>query len=613
MTKSITQRAWARTALAAAALAVVSGFAAPAQAQTLDTVRIASAMSLPLFVTSAPGEPYFIYILLKGGRIVRHDLRTNTQADFIDLNSIVINPTGVSDERGLLGLAFHPGYQTNGYFYVYYTSNAGRQILARYSRTSPGVGNAASASIVLDMADPFSNHNGGWMAFAPGDTQGHLYVSTGDGGSGNDPNNAGQNLATLLGKMLRIDVDGPDNIPANTDDDGYPADTTINTAIPTTNPFVGGANTTDDLIWAYGLRNAWRCSFDRATGALYIGDVGQSAFEEHNFQPAASAGGQNYGWRCYEANQNTGLCGSLPSGVTFPFFNYGRSLGISTTAGYVYRGCAIPSLRGTYLLGDFGTARVWAVSGASASAAPTGTPTEIQADLSPPIGGGAIASIASFGEDAFGEMYIVRHSASSGEVFRIIPQGGIVDCNANNVSDCGEISLGLVADCNSNAIIDSCEIASNAALDCNVNGALDSCEIAANAALDCDVNGALDSCQIAANAALDCDGNGALDSCQIAAAPALDCNNNGILDDCDITSGFSQDTNKNNIPDECEACPGDANGDNAVNFDDVTAVLGNFGGVYEPGSGGLGDANNDGSVNFDDVTAVLGNFGIICN
>lgn len=594
-------------ALAAGACGVSSS----AQAQTLDTLRVASALPLPLYVTHAPGEPYFIYIVQKAGVIRRMDLRTGTLTNFIDLNPIVLNPSGVNDERGLLGLAFHPKFATNGTFFVYYTANAGQQVVARYTISSPGVGDAASGQIVLQMADPFSNHNGGWMAFKPGDTDGLLYISTGDGGSGNDPNNAGQTLTTLLGKTLRIDVDGPDNIINNTDDDAFPADATRLYTIPPSNPFVGV--TGEDEIFFWGLRNPWRSSFDRDNGAMYIGDVGQNALEENNFIPAVTAGGQNFGWRCFEANNSTGLCGTNPSGTQFPWFSYGRTLGISTTGGYVYRGCAIPGLVGSYLLGDFGTANVWRATGASATLPPTGTPTLITSDLSPPIGGGSVSALASFGEDAFGELYIVRHSSASGEVFRIVPAGNaITDCNANNVSDCGEIRLGLVADCDNNGAIDSCQITSNPALDCDGNGALDSCQIAANPALDCDNNGVLDSCQLAADPTGDCDGDGGLDSCQIAANPALDCQPNNRLDTCDIAGGFSTDLNNNGIPDDCGPCPGDSNGDRFVNFSDVTTVLASFGATYEPGSNGLGDANNDGNVEFSDITFLLANFGVNC-
>lgn len=575
------------TAAVIAASCALATSAAPASAQTIDTIRVASALEWPLYVTHAPGEPYFIYIVLKRGRIIRQDLRTGAQTTFIDLDPVVVNPSGVSDERGLLGLAFHPGYASNGYFFVYYTSNSSTQVVARYRRLSPGVGDPASATILMNMADFATNHNGGWIAFAPGDTEGYLYIATGDGGSANDPQQNGQNINTLLGAMLRIDIDGPDNIPGNADDGptGYTS--------PPGNPFFGPIAGLDE-IWAWGLRNPWRNSFDRANGAFYIADVGQGQWEEVNFQAAGAAGGQNYGWRCFEGNASTGLCGTLPTGTTFPFHVYSHAIGISVTGGYVYRGCAIPAIQGHYFYADYGTARVWSRSGASASASPTGAEVDRTADLSPPIGGGSIASLASFGEDAFGEMYLVRHSTAAGEVFRIVPPGNaITDCNGNNISDCGELALGIVADCDGNSVIDSCQIALNPSLDCDVDGQLDSCQIAGEPGLDCDTNGQLDICQINANPALDCNSNGSLDSCEIAANPSLDCNNDSILD-------------------ACQMCFGDADLDRDRDFADITVVLANFGANYGLCTVGLGDADKNGVVNFADATAVLANFNQPC-
>jgi len=551
-----------------------------ASAQNVDTLRVLSATEWPLYVTHAPvnaslnaTEPYFIYIVLKRGSILRQDIRTGAFTTFLNIDSLVINPTGVGDERGLLGLAFHPNFLTNGHFYVNYISNAGITTVARYT-ASGGIASPGSGVTLLTINQPFSNHNGGWMAFGPDN---FLYISSGDGGSANDPQANGQNINTNLGKMLRIDVDG-NNGPGG------------NYGNPANNPFVGVAG--NDEIWAYGLRNAWRCSFDRGTGALYIADVGQNNWEEINYQPALTVGGQNYGWRCYEGNAAFNLTGCPPAAsLTFPFHVYSHSIGFSITSGYVYRGCAIPAISGLYFFADYGTARVWTWGGTSAVAAPTGPLVERTADLSPPIGGGSISALASFGEDAFGEMYIVRHSTAAGEVFRIVPPGNaITDCNGNNVSDCGEISLGLVDDCDSNGVIDSCQIATNPSLDCNNNGILDSCEILADPSLDCNNNGVLDSCEILADPSLDCDGNNVLDSCELA---GNDCNSNGVLD-------------------ACELCQGDADSDNDRDFNDITTVLTNYGNNYLPCLVGPGDADKNGDVNFADITAVLSNFGLPC-
>lgn len=563
----------------AAAVGVLAGFAVcavpSASAQTVDTVRIASALEWPLYVTSAPGEPYHIYIVLKRGTILRHDIRTNTSTPFINLDSVVINPTGVGDERGLLGLAFDPAFQTNGRFYVNYYSNSNTTVVARYT-ASGGIGSPGSGVTLLSFSQPFTNHNGGWMGFSPRD--GFLYIASGDGGSGNDPLNSGQTLTTLLGKILRIDVNGNNG-------------STGNYGNPPTNPFVGIGG--EDEIWAWGLRNSWRCSFDRDNGAFYIGDVGQNAIEEINFQANNSVGGENYGWRCLEGNSVTGLCGVVPPGTIPPFHTYGHGIGISVTGGYVYRGCAIPSLAGHYFYADYGTARIWTRSGASATAAPIGAEVDRTADLSPPIGGGSIVNMASFGEDFFGEIYLMRHSTASGEIFRIIPQGGITDCNGNNIADCNERRTGLESDCDGNLVLDSCQITSNPALDCDANTQLDSCQIAANPALDCDANAQLDSCQIAANPALDCDSNAQIDSCQIAANPALDCNSDGRLD-------------------ACQLCFGDADLDLDRDFGDITSVLNNFGVNYGLCLVGAGDANHDGQVSFADATAILTVFSLPC-
>lgn len=588
LTRNLCRAAGFAIAVAAAGLLTT-----PTQAQTLDTVRVASAMEWPLFVTNAPGEPYYIYILLKRGRIIRQDIRTGAQTTFLDLDSIIINPTSVSDERGLLGLAFHRDYANSGYFFVYYTSTTGSQVLSRYRRSSPGVGDPASASILLTMADPYTNHNGGWMSFVPGATDGYLYCSTGDGGSSNDPNANGQNINVLLGKMLRIDTDGADNIIANDDDDGVVGPGPAQYTNPPSNPFYGATAGLDE-IWAYGLRNPWRNSFDRANGAFYIADVGQNAWEEINFQAAGSSGGQNYGWRCLEGLVSTGLCGSIPPGTIVPFHVYSHGIGISVTGGYVYRGCAIPAVSGHYFYADYGSARVWTRNGTSATAAPTGAEVDRTADLSPPIGGGTIASLASFGEDAFGELYLVRHSTASGEVFRIVPQGNPdLDCDNNNVNDCGEIALGLAPDCNGNAQIDSCELASNPSLDCDGNAQIDTCEIATDPSLDCNNNGRLDVCDIASDPSLDCDANARIDSCEIAGNPALDCNNDTRLD-------------------ACQMCVGDADNDGDIDFADITAELSAFGTNYLPCLVGFGDGDKNGQVNFADITTSLSQFGNTC-
>jgi glucose/arabinose dehydrogenase len=235
-------------------------------------------------------------------------------------------------------------------------------------------------------------------------------MATGDGGSGNDPNGAGQSLTTQLGKMHRIKPTVGGAAPYYT--------------IPSDNPYATSSTTVQRTFWAYGLRNPWRCSFDRQTGDLWIGDVGQNAQEEINFQPASAAGGRNYGWRCTEGTLNTGLSGCTfgsPS-LTAPVHTYPRTDGFSLTGGYVYRGCRLPALQGTYLFADYGSGKYWSFryeNGVKTAF------TDRTSQLTPSIEGATVNQIASFGEDANGELYIVDHG---GQVFKIIPTDGDGPC-----------------------------------------------------------------------------------------------------------------------------------------------------------------------------------------
>jgi hypothetical protein len=266
-------------------------------------------------------------------------------------------------------------------------------------------------------------------------------VPTGDGGSGGDPGNRAQTITNqLLGKVLRLDVDRDD----------FPADANRNYGIPADNPFVGV--TGDDEIWAYGVRNPWRCSFDRGTGDFYIADVGQNAWEEISFQRASSTGGENYGWRCYEGNAayNTFNC-PAPSTMVFPFHVYSHSFGCSITGGYVYRGCAIPDLAGTYFFSDYCSSRIWSTRYLGTNNPPVADRT---AELAP--GGGlAIANVTGFGEDAYGELYLC--DSTGGELFKIIPRSLVgPDCNGNGRRDECDILDGSEVDANGDGIPDSC-------------------------------------------------------------------------------------------------------------------------------------------------------------
>ncbi len=437
--------------LGAVVVLAVSGMTARAgEPMTLATTRVASGLNLPLFVTWAPGEPYRIYVVEKRGRIKIVDLRNTAAAPitFLDIDARVFGTAslGLTDERGMLGLAFHPDYVENGFFYVNYIDATTQDtVVARLSRLTADSGDPDPLHqvVVMTFDQPDTNHNGGWMGFGP---DGYLYISSGDGGSQGDPGNRAQDITSSpWGKILRVDVNGDD----------FPMDANKNYAIPPTNPFA--SLTGDDEIWAYGLRNPWRPSFDRLTGALYIGDVGQNNWEELNYQAPGAAGGANYGWRCYEGNviynNNPACAGTL----TFPFHVYAHGVdpfGCSVTGGYVYRGCAIPEIVGRYFFADYCAARIWSLQFTGMGMPPYSDYREWTSELDPPVGD--LVNIASFGEDFFGEIYLVRNSSVSGEVHKIIPRTAAQDCNSNGIADCGEISAGLLDDVNGNGIADIC-------------------------------------------------------------------------------------------------------------------------------------------------------------
>ena len=343
---------------------------------TLETV--VTGLSNPLFLTAPPGDDRLFIVEQPGRiRIVRDGELLATP--FLDLTARVRS----GGERGLLGLAFHPEYASNGAFYVNYTDSDGDTRIERFTVSSqPDVADAGSASPVLAVGQPFSNHNGGMLAFGP---DGMLYVGLGDGGSGGDPQGNGQDRGRLLGSLLRIDVDG-----------GSPY------TIPGDNPFVGTAGARAE-IWAYGLRNPWRFSFDRTAGTIYIADVGQNRYEEVNVAAAAAAG-LNYGWNLMEG-AHCFTSGCDPSGLVLPALEYTHGEGCSVTGGYVYRGATIPEIVGHYLYGDYcgGWVRSFRWSG--------GDVTDERAWDLPSIG-----NILSFGEDAAGELYVL---SSNGTVYRL--------------------------------------------------------------------------------------------------------------------------------------------------------------------------------------------------
>ncbi|WP_252852740.1 PQQ-dependent sugar dehydrogenase [Aeoliella straminimaris] len=381
-----------------------------ARSEISGLTRIATGFSDPTFATHAPGDPNRMFVVEQSGAIRIFDRQTGTKQSttFLDITGQVKRG---HNEEGLLGLAFHPDFQTNGKFYVNYTHDPGpgrdRTRVDEYTASLQDgelVANATSRVPILSFAQDFDNHNGGWLGFSPND--GMLYISTGDGGSGNDPNNRGQSLNTRLGKMLRIDVDGDD----------FPADSAENYAIPPDNPFASdGEVDTLDEIWAYGLRNPWRASFDRVTGDLWIGDVGQGAREEIDFQRADSAGSENYGWRLREGDiQTPSVGGPEPSDYVAPVYDYvsdgqGEFGGNSVVGGYVYRG-PDPEVNGRYFFGDSFPRQLWSFDPAS----PDSTVENIESTLGSNVS--QIGVPTSFGEDLYGNLYIVDRD---GDIFRI--------------------------------------------------------------------------------------------------------------------------------------------------------------------------------------------------
>ena len=354
---------------------------------TLHLVLAAEGLDQPVYVTAPPGDAQRLFVVEQSGRvrIVKNGIVLPTP--FLNLSTQVSR----GGEQGLLSIAFHPNYGSNGRVYVSYTNTAGDTRIVRYVVSAdPDVADAVSGDTVLAWDQPYSNHNGGLIVFGP---DGYLYVGLGDGGSGGDPQGNGQRLNTLLGKMLRIDVQGAGS--------GEPY------AIPPDNPFVGTAGARGE-IWAYGLRNPWRFSFDRVTGDLYIGDVGLGAWEEVDVAAAAGRGrGVNYGWVVMEGAHcyNAATCNT--AGLKLPEVEYGHSDGCSVTGGYVYRGPAVPALAGIYFYADYCGGWIRSFRWVS------GTATD-RHDWSGVLDAGG--PISSFGEDGVGEMYVVMHG---GRIWRL--------------------------------------------------------------------------------------------------------------------------------------------------------------------------------------------------
>ncbi len=346
---------------------------------------IASGLSSPVHLASPPNDDRLFVVEQPGRiRIIQNGALVSTP--FLDIDAKVLS----GGEQGLLSVAFHPSYSTNRHFYVYYTDNTGDLQIERYtaSQTSPNIADQMSARPILDVPHPGnSNHNGGQLAFGP---DGFLYIGTGDGGSGGDPPNNAQNRNVLLGKILRIDVN--------------PASTAAYT-VPPSNPFVGQANIRSE-IWAYGLRNPWRFSFDRVGNVLYIGDVGQNRKEEVNAVPSTQAE-VNYGWRIMEGTDCFSpmlLCNK--SGLTLPVHDYPTADGnCAVTGGFAYRGSAIPQIVGLYFFSDY------CKGGLRSFRLVDGVATDVRE-----WNAGVGATVTSFGEDRRGELYVISHGGTVGKL-----------------------------------------------------------------------------------------------------------------------------------------------------------------------------------------------------
>jgi uncharacterized protein (TIGR03437 family) len=380
--------------------------ALPCLAQDIRLVQVASGLSAPTDIQNAADGSGRLFLVQQDGLIRLLKNGTIAAAPFLDIRS----KTHADGERGLLGLAFPPGYAQKQRFYVDYTDLNGDTIVAQYrTGSNPDVADSASETVVLKVAQPFANHNGGQIRFGP---DGYLYIALGDGGSAGDPLGNGQNLGVLLGKLLRVEVESqPGRL-----------------LIPPDNPFVNRAGARGE-IWAYGLRNPWRFSFDRATNDLWIGDVGQDSFEEVDFQPASSHGGENYGWNIMEATHCFLTAQCSMQGLTLPVAEYSHDFGCSITGGFVYRGRGSPGLRGLYFYADFCSGRVWSIERQGAAfvnrqVLNTGF------------------NVTSFGEDEAGEVYLVN--AGNGTLHRLT--GGVAPrFTAAAVVNAASFAGGMVA------------------------------------------------------------------------------------------------------------------------------------------------------------------------
>ncbi|HEU5011309.1 MAG TPA: PQQ-dependent sugar dehydrogenase [Roseiflexaceae bacterium] len=353
--------------------------AAPAAVKSLKLQPVVTGLRAPVYATHAGDGSGRMFVVEKQGRIMIVRDGAVDQTPFLDISDRVGSR---GSEQGLLSVAFHPNYKENGRLFVDYTDTDGNTVISRFQAQGDRA-DPSSETALLHIDQPYANHNGGLVTFGP---DGYLYIGMGDGGSGGDPQGNGQNTSALLGKLLRINVD-----------QGEPY------GIPSDNPWANGQGGRPE-VWAYGLRNPWRYSFDRATGDLYIADVGQNAYEEVDMQPANSGGGKNYGWNVMEGTHcyNAKACDT--SNFVMPINDYSHDLGCSVTGGYVYRGADFPQLVGTYVFGDYCSGRVWTLRQVNGEWQRN---EMLDTDM----------QISSFGEDEAGELYLTD---LAGGLYRVV-------------------------------------------------------------------------------------------------------------------------------------------------------------------------------------------------
>ena len=378
------------------------------QSISLSSELVSDGFKKPVFVISYPTDASILYVVEQAGKVIVLDSGQKKSKPFFNINKRVVNPFRPGDERGLLGFAFHPDYENNKKFYINYIDNDGHTIVSEFIAQSKYKADHNSERILLRIEQPYGNHNGGHIEFG---NDGYLYIAIGDGGAAGDPLDSGQDLTSLFGKVIRIDINGSPY------------------SIPKSNPFYGIKNAREE-IWAWGLRNVWRFSFDKKTGDIYYGDVGQNKWEEVNFEPASSSGGNNYGWRhmeasyCFEPKENCKRDGMVlpiieyPNDAYHPAFALGRKNqldveGCSVTGGYVYRGKKLKGFEGVYFFGDYCSGNIWSFKVKDGKAAEFKNRTD---EIN--IADGEFTNyISSFGQDADGEIYIVDYN---GAVYKII-------------------------------------------------------------------------------------------------------------------------------------------------------------------------------------------------